>query len=77
MTLNLKIEIRPEYYSKIPLSRILTESEGPFIEDQGIPITPTAVSSVISYMAGISNSHYEAIESMIDRNFKSLIISLK
>jgi TatD DNase family protein len=63
--------------SRIPLNRILIESDGPYIDNKGKPIYPYDLIEVYNYLAKKSNlSVYETI-SLIKNNFFGLLSDIK
>jgi TatD DNase family protein len=57
----------------LPRNRLLTESDGPFVDMEGAPARPTDVKLVTSYLAshwGISPSEAEAV---VDANFDAIL----
>lgn len=63
--------------SRIPLNRLLTESDGPFIKIEKKIIRPKNVNLVINYLAYIYNIPELEIENIIKNNFKNMIAYLK
>ena len=47
--------------SKIPLNNILTETDGPFVKENGQTILPGNVTSIIKYLSQIHNLSEEQI----------------
>ena len=59
--------------SRIPNNKILTESDGPFIELHQRPIKPRDVSLVINYLSKTKDIPIIQMEELINMNFKRLI----
>lgn len=72
-----KSENGKKIISKIPLDRMLTESDGPFIKINNEVIKPKDVSIVIEYLADNKNNTFLEIEKNIYNNFKTLTSMLK
>ena len=76
-TAMIKSESGKKIISRIPKEKILTESDGPFIEENGNPVKPYQLGIVYEYLGktwGVSKD--EAIK-VVRRNFSSILISLK
>ncbi|KYG83936.1 deoxyribonuclease [Roseivirga seohaensis] len=58
---------------RIPLENVLTETDGPFIENDGVPIEPENVSLVLDYLASTWKCSIDQAEKVVDRNFSKLI----
>lgn len=63
--------------SKIPLDRLLTESDGPFIQINQKPINPWDIKEVLSYISATRQLSYVDVERQIKNNFYNLICRLK
>ena len=63
--------------AKIPIQFILTESDGPFIKNNGKPIKPHDVSLVTHYLSKFWQLPEKAVQERIDINFKQLIDNIK
>jgi TatD DNase family protein len=63
--------------AKIPLDKILTESDGPFILIENKEIKPQHVSLVIDYLASTNLRSKDYIEKTIYENFRILISKIK
>lgn len=59
--------------SKIPKSFILTETDGPFISQNGNTLKPGEVGSVLIYLAREWNISIKDVEDIINSNFSNLI----
>jgi TatD DNase family protein len=73
----IKSESGKKIIQRIPLDRLLTETDGPFIEEGGKTIMPGRVESVIQYLALLWNVSQIEVETKIKANFKKLINTLK
>lgn len=63
--------------SKIPKHLVLTETDGPFVSENGLSINPGEVISVINYLANDWSISQVEVESIISSNFSRLINYLK
>ena len=63
--------------SKIPLNNILTETDGPFVKENGQTILPGNVASIIKSLSQIHDLSEEQIIKKINFNFKQLLSFLK
>jgi len=66
-----------EIISKIPLTSLLTESDGPFIVVAGRSVKPTDMNIVHVYLSHIHHLTTEVIEKQIQINFKSMLKEIK
>jgi TatD DNase family protein len=55
--------------ASIPISQILTETDGPFLKNDSNPATPSTVGVVVKDLASLFGTSYEAAEKAIDQNF--------
>lgn len=58
---------------RIPQSHVLTESDGPFIENNGGPVKPQDIQKVLHYLATDWNTSFEQVEEIIASNFRRLL----
>jgi len=63
--------------SQIPIDRILTESDGPFVETEKRRIHPRDIIKVIEFISIARNISVAQVESQIQENFNVLIKRLK
>lgn len=63
--------------SKIPKENVLTETDGPFINNGSEPLLPGEVEEVFEYLSKIWNIPNFEVQSIINMNFKRLIRNLK
>lgn len=63
--------------SRIPLNRILIESDGPYIDNKGKPIYPFDLIEIYSYLAKKNNISLEDITNVIKVNFFTLLKIMK
>jgi len=63
--------------SKIPKAKILTESDGPFITQNKNPIKPRDIGEIHGYLSFLWSMPEEQVESLILKNFNTLISRLK
>jgi TatD DNase family protein len=61
---------------RIPINRILTESDGPFVTVKGNIIKPSDIASVLQYLANSRQISYNEVERLISRNFFELVKSI-
>lgn len=59
--------------NKIPLDKLLIESDGPYIENKGKPIYPYDLNNVYNYLAKKNDVSTEEMENIIKTNFFKLI----
>jgi TatD DNase family protein len=62
---------------KIPLDKLLTETDGPFIELNGKPVVPSDIQMLHSELALLKGMLSEEINVIVDSNFQELIRRLK
>jgi len=58
----------------IPRSRLLTETDGPFVRLNNRPVEPSIMPDIISSLAGIISENTEEVRQSVFSNFKSLFI---
>ena len=58
---------------RIPRSNILTESDGPFIENNGKPLKPSDLSLVTNYLSTLWNISEKNVQETITDNFRKLL----
>lgn len=58
---------------RIPVDRILTESDGPYVMTEGKPAEPKDVRLVIEYLKSVWSKSSEEIDQIVQRNFKNII----
>lgn len=63
--------------SKIPRENVLTETDGPFIENKHKPLNPGEIDDVIFYLSKVWNLPFDEVQQIIMINFKRLINTLK
>ena len=61
---------------KIPVDRILTESDGPYVKTKGKPAEPKDVRLVIEHLKIVWNKSFDEIDQIVRRNFKNIIDDL-
>lgn len=66
-----------EIISKIPLDRLLTESDGPFIQVNQRTINPWDIKEVLTYISETRQLSLLDVESQVKNNFFNLIDRLK
>lgn len=59
--------------SKLPLTHILTETDGPFVKINGKSVEPTDIPSIINSISQIKKENYDIIKSNIHRNFLAIL----
>ena len=57
----------------LPMDRILTETDGPFIEDQNKPVPPGDVAYTVSLLSEMFATEISNMRSQITRNFASVV----
>jgi TatD DNase family protein len=63
--------------SQIPIKKVLTESDGPFVKVANRTIHPKDVHKVIEYISGQTNCSFEEIQRHIQANFNELINKIR
>lgn len=63
--------------SKIPKHLILTETDGPFIDENNLPIKPGQVQTVISLLSNEWKISEEEVKKIIWSNFRNIVNRLK
>jgi TatD DNase family protein len=63
--------------SKIPRSKILTESDGPFIKHGSRQVKPSDVISVLGYLSNLWNLPVEDVDKLINENFSRIISTIR
>lgn len=63
--------------SKIPQKLVLTETDGPFINENNLPIRPGQVHTVITYLANEWNVNESEVKQRILSNFNHLLAQIK
>ncbi|HEX5153626.1 MAG TPA: Qat anti-phage system TatD family nuclease QatD [Parafilimonas sp.] len=63
--------------SKIPRAFTLTETDGPFINENGLPLKPGELFSVVNYLAQEWKVSNNEVENIVSYNFLRLINRLK
>ena len=58
---------------RLPLDRLLTETDGPFVERDGRPLRPRDVRYTVGELATVRNLSPEATEGAILQNLKRLV----
>ena len=73
----VKSESGKKIIQRIPFDRLLTETDGPFIEEEGKTIMPGKVESVIQYLALLWNMNTADVQLRISSNFQQMIQALR
>lgn len=63
--------------SKIPKQLILTETDGPFVSENSLPIKPGQVQKVILFLASQWQLSEKEVKTILFRNFKRMITQIK
>ena len=63
--------------SRIPLNRILVESDGPYIDNKGKPIYPYDLIEVYNYLAKKNNISVQETLEIVKINFFNLLKNIK
>lgn len=58
---------------QLPLKRLLTETDGPFVEIQGAPVRPTSVSSTVRELAAALGTDSSVLATTIISNLRVLV----
>jgi len=75
-TAMIKSKNGKEIIKRIPKEKLLTESDGPFIEFGGKAVTPSDIKFVEDYLVKQWNSSNSSISEIINQNFKRIISNL-
>ena len=59
--------------ASLPRDRVLTESDGPFVEVHGVPARPTDVKHVLTYLADQWKIAAKEAEAIVDGNFSRIL----
>lgn len=63
--------------SKIPRNFILTETDGPFIDENNSPLIPGQVQTVVGYLANEWMLNEDKVKNTIWSNFQNIVLSLR
>lgn len=63
--------------SKIPMQHILTETDGPFVNEKDLPIRPGQVDDVISFLSNEWKMSSGEVKKIIFSNFKKMTAELR
>lgn len=63
--------------SKIPRNKILTETDGPFVEIKGKPVKSSDVKEIIVYLSQLWNCSYSEANKIVNDNFKNLLSTIR
>ena len=63
--------------NRIPLNRILTESDGPHVQLRNQPVKPTDIKSVLQVLQDISGMSLEETEAQVMSNFMELLVPIR
>lgn len=67
-----KVKNRFNIVSELPLDRILTETDGPFIKIGSQPSTPLNISTVLESISNVRDESYHEIQMSITNNFLTI-----
>ncbi len=56
----------------MPRDRVLTESDGPFAQDRGVPIRPWEIDVAVGVIAEVWGTTIAGASQQLDENFKRL-----
>ena len=59
----------------IPMNKILTESDGPFIELNGKPASPSDMKDTVKKISELHNCNFDSVKNDIYQNFRSILTS--
>ena len=62
---------------RIPLNRILTESDGPHVQLRNQPVKPTDIKGVLEALGGIWGMSFEESKAQVMSNFMELIVPIR
>ena len=63
--------------NRIPLSQLLTESDGPYVKFNNRIVEPADVQAVITFLADLHAMSSETVSSQINSNFKNIINAVR
>jgi TatD DNase family protein len=63
--------------SKVPIYRVLTETDGPYIQLKGRPAQPIDVALILEYLSSVWNVSLRDAEKQVKNNFMDIISTLK
>lgn len=63
--------------SKIPKDNVLTETDGPFIQKESVPLLPGEIEEVIVYLSKIWSISIDEVQNIVNINFRRLIDKLE
>jgi TatD DNase family protein len=63
--------------NRIPKSHVLTETDGPYVEENGRPVKPENVKYTISYLAKLWGLDYKEADKQIKNNFSNILAMIK
>lgn len=69
----LKSQRHRELVQQLPLNRILTETDGPFVQVDGVAIRPKSVSQTLVALAPLRGMEMEHLRSQVLRNLTELL----
>ncbi len=73
----IKSESGRKIISKIPGNLILTETDGPFVNENNSPIRPGQVHTVITFLAKEWNVNESEVKQSVFSNFNRLLAQIK
>lgn len=76
-TAMIKSKKGADMISRIPLNRILIESDGPYIDNKGKPIYPYDLIEVYNYLAKKNNISVDEVTNIIKLNFFTILKNIK
>lgn len=66
-----------EVIGKIPKSKILTESDGPFIQYKRNQVMPWNIASIHEYLSSLWGISKDEVENIIEENFKRILDTIR
>lgn len=73
----IKSKSGQEIISQIPKTKLLTESDGPFISVENRIVKPSDIKLVIFYLSNLWNISFDETENLIQNNFSDLISKIR
>lgn len=61
--------------ASLPLDRLLTETDGPFIEVEGAPVRPASVADTVAELASLRSAEADQIARVVIANLRTLVAS--
>jgi TatD DNase family protein len=73
----IKSQAGQKIIAAIPRERVLTETDGPFIQHNGRPLEPKDIGQVLQYLSTIWSMDVTEAEKLVDSNFSKLVDKIR